>query len=790
MPGLGIPPPLSPIPDRVFLRYISQPAGNDTNSPSEPVESERPKKSEMPRRHTHDHPPFLGGIPIDWSTGHLEWHHNGCNCAIKFCPRHGRELRVLRPREPSGRSTRRRSRRIQESVPYHVRASDEEKIPNHVEDDHNVDYAPEGEDGQVDYDADDEASTGRSCADQDDKNAMPSPASVALQPATGDPGNPSVLRSIEGVQQTGSASPTLSAVHKDTVQYDPEATISVNPHNRGATEIAASCDKQDQAHGNDGNDSNENGLSDLDPQFPEPPPQILHVRRPDQPPPVTLVTDAAYHASLSHELRDKMMTWLLARSEEFRAFIQREQAEAEAAAPEPPASMASRADSEAEAPDGEAPDGEAGAGPGAGPPRLPDPDPYSVPSDSAADSVHNRNRPLYQKNRRLGREIRHLAREAGSLQGSESLASPRPTQQEQQTSGFLAMVLDRSPSLAPVPDAARHSVSARVSGPARSDSARPSTGRASGSSQSLRGRGGSANSVRNVSHDIPAQSAPSPPMEFFLASNPKPVARRLFSRSAPSQNPPQQLGQPRPTNITQSSQQRPTSAASYANQPTKVPVKDVSLLSSPPSSSVSSAAAVTGSSPANNTHAGATPGPSTHRRTRGKNANAPVYNEAISSGTSASSKLTSKGDTVPHRRKRNEQAVLAQQAAAHGKTCTEDAAGNQMSSVKPAANQGQETDKNTSNNEPTANGGRNRTRSLSNTTGAVETGGERSGRMVTRSQAGHGGPRAVGGAGDEERDQQGKQEADDEDTPKSNRGRTKRSGSAVTYGQGGKRRKV
>ncbi|KAK1779766.1 hypothetical protein QBC45DRAFT_410466 [Copromyces sp. CBS 386.78] len=298
------------------------------------------------------------------------------------------------------------------------------------------------------------------------------------------------------------------------------------------------------------------------------------------------------------------------------------------------------------------------------------------------------------------------------------------------------MVLNSSPSPAPAPDAARHSVSARVSAPARSDSARPSAGRASGSSQSLRGRGGSTNSVRNVSHDIPAQSAPSQSsrsMGFFPASNPKPVARRLFSRSAPSQNPPQELGQPLPTNIAQSSQQRPTSAASYAHQPTKVPVKGVS------------------------------------------------------------SSRASKGDTVPQRRKRNEQAVLAQQAAAHGKTRTKDAAGNQMSSVQPAANQGQETDKNTSKKEPTANGNRNRSRSLSNAAGAVETGGERSGRMVTRSQAGHGGRQAVGGAGDEEQDQQSeqvKQEADDEDTPKRNRGRTKRSGSVVTYGQGGKRRKV
>lgn len=290
-------------------------------------------------------------------------------------------------------------------------------------------------DGKVDYDGDDESSTGWSDAYQDDSDAI-QPA--AVQSAPGEPGNPPALPGTGGVQQLGpgSGSPTLPALRKDEEPAH---------HNQEAKIVEAA--------------------------------------------PLERLASMAPMASM--------------------AFA------ASASALAPHAHTAPFLPS--------APNAAPDAATAADRPRLPDRNPYSVPSMADRNSVHNGNRALYKPSRHLRKEIRHLTREVRSLYKAQGV-SHWSMQQERQTLGFLARVLNISPS------PARASV-----GP--SGSARSGSARTSGPSQAVHDRQDAINRVRSGINQTPAQAEPSqfiPPLGFFPTLNPPPVA----SRSDPSQNRP------------------------------------------------------------------------------------------------------------------------------------------------------------------------------------------------------------------------------------------------------------
>ncbi|EGO58580.1 hypothetical protein NEUTE1DRAFT_144836 [Neurospora tetrasperma FGSC 2508] len=481
MPNLKIPPLLSPIPSSVLLRYATIYESNtDTDNPSE--------EPEIPG-HTHRAlPPFLRGIPIDWSQGYFTWQRKGCDCVVKFCPQHCRELIGSRDDESKQSSMPASDLQVDASDPYNDISSNDYYLDSNNEavddsDEHDVD--DDDHNSEVDNDdADDEAGSGSSSeAADDDGNDM--------QSASGNQAhNASVLPSIEGGHQSGEGSPTPSvSPGEGTALDDPnnlheveEGTVSLSDRNQPDDIM---------------DDSNETEVPN--PELPQPQPQGSQVQRMQRPahqppPPAELGFDTEYLEALPEELRNEVIADTQAkdtgtqrsqpqpqaRGREREQVFQRHGGESSGNAevlqeflgvlPEdlrneilPPLQAWARAQVSAL------------------PPLS------SLPVMSAITTTTNR--PAYQTSRQV-------AQEAGPR---SQYASPRAQQHHQRRrSDFLARVLNSIPSPAP-----------------------GSTGTP----------GDGVDSVSSRTQAQPNQSQTLMPTGLFSTSTPKPVARKLFARS-------------------------------------------------------------------------------------------------------------------------------------------------------------------------------------------------------------------------------------------------------------------
>ncbi|KAK3484826.1 uncharacterized protein B0T23DRAFT_55308 [Neurospora hispaniola] len=487
MPNLKIPPLLSPIPSSVLLRYATIYESNtDTDNPSE--------EPEIPG-HTHRAlPPFLRGIPIDWSQGYFTWQRKGCDCVVKFCPQHCRELIGSRDDESEQSSTPASDVRVDASDPYDLSSDDYDPNLNDeaVDDSDEHDVGDDDHNSEVDHnDADDEAESVSSneAADGDGND---------IQSASHKPHNASILPSIEGGHQSGEGSPTLSV-------SPGEGTALDDPNNlHEAEEGTVSLSDRDQPD-DIMDDSNETEVPN--PELPQPQPQGSQVQRMQRPahqppPPAELGFDTEYREALPEELRNEVIADTQAKAKAKDTGTQRSQPQPQVRGREreqvfqrhggessgnaevlqeflgvlpedlrneilPPLQAWARAQVSAL------------------PPLS------SFPVMSAITTTTNR--PAYQTSRQV-------AQEAGPR---SQYASPRAQQHHQHLrSDFLDTVLNSSPSSA------------------------------LGSSQAVRGGESSAHGHTSAQ---PGPSRTMPSMGVSTTSNPKPVARRLFGRSDASQ---------------------------------------------------------------------------------------------------------------------------------------------------------------------------------------------------------------------------------------------------------------